>query len=197
MQEYMKYIVVFVISFVIVFAVLYKFSGTKDIANKPVEENTDKQSTSAQENVAETTQTAQDTTSKPDAGVDQVSQPAERGQIGDFPELKIETLREGEGEGAANGDTVTVHYVGTLRDGTKFDSSYDRGTPFSFVLGQGKVIAGWEQGILGMKKNEKRRLEIPSSMGYGEYGAGGVIPPNAGLIFEVELLDIAHPAPAE
>lgn len=104
--------------------------------------------------------------------------------------LKIETLKEGTGEAAKNGDFVSVHYTGTLLNGTKFDSSIDRGEPFSFVLGAGKVIAGWEQGILGMKVGEKRKLTIAPELAYGTAGAGAIIPPNATLIFEVELLEI-------
>ncbi|PIV41843.1 MAG: peptidylprolyl isomerase [Candidatus Nealsonbacteria bacterium CG_4_10_14_0_2_um_filter_40_15] len=104
--------------------------------------------------------------------------------------MKIEILKEGTGEEAKNGDTVSVHYTGTLEDGTKFDSSRDRGTPFSFILGAGRVIKGWDLGVAGMKIGEQRKLTIPSNLGYGTQGAGEVIPPNATLIFEVELLGI-------
>ena len=96
----------------------------------------------------------------------------------------------GTGEAAVAGKEVVVHYSGYLADGTKFDSSHDRGTPFVFVLDQGRVIKGWDEGVAGMQKGGKRTLIIPPDLGYGERGAGGVIPPNATLMFEVELLDI-------
>lgn len=106
-------------------------------------------------------------------------------------ELKIETTQEGTGERVIkSGDTISVHYTGKLTDGTKFDSSVDRGTPFEFQIGQGMVIQGWEQGFLGAKVGEKRTLTIPSEMGYGSRGAGAVIPPNATLIFDVEVISI-------
>lgn len=106
-------------------------------------------------------------------------------------ELEIKTTQEGSGEVIVkDGDTISVHYIGKLTDGTKFDSSVDRGTPFEFTVGDGMVIEGWEKGFLGMKIGEKRTLTIPADMGYGSQGAGGIIPPNATLIFDVELLDI-------
>ena len=94
------------------------------------------------------------------------------------------------GEEAAPGDTVEVHYTGWLKNGTKFDSSKDRGRPFSFALGAGRVIKGWDEGVAGMKVGGKRTLIIPPELGYGALGAGGVIPPNAELKFEVELLNV-------
>lgn len=104
--------------------------------------------------------------------------------------VQVEILKVGTGAVAKNGDTVAVHYVGTLENGVKFDSSVDRGIPFEFNLGVGQVIPGWEIGVEGMKVGEKRKLIIPSELAYGERGAGNVIPPNATLIFEVELLGI-------
>ncbi len=105
-------------------------------------------------------------------------------------DLKITDHEVGNGKEAANGSKVSVHYTGTLTDGSKFDSSLDRGDPFDFVLGKGMVIPGWERGIAGMKVGGKRRLEIPPDLGYGPRGFPPVIPPNATLIFEVELIDV-------
>ena len=104
--------------------------------------------------------------------------------------LKYIDLKEGTGEAPKTGDTVVVHYTGTLENGKKFDSSRDRRQPFSFKLGQGQVIKGWDEGISTMKVGGRRQLIIPPNLGYGARGAGGVIPPNATLIFDVELLDI-------
>lgn len=104
-------------------------------------------------------------------------------------ELQIEDLLVGTGAQAQAGNTVSVHYTGTLLNGTVFDSSYNRGTPFSFTLGQNSVIQGWEQGILGMKVRGKRKLVIPSDLAYGPI-ARGPIPANSTLVFEVELLDV-------
>lgn len=105
-------------------------------------------------------------------------------------DLKIEDEKVGTGDLAVAGKTVTVNYLGTLTDGSKFDSSYDRNQPFTFNLGAGQVIKGWDQGVAGMKVGGKRKLTIPASLGYGAAGAPPVIPGNATLIFEVELLKV-------
>ncbi|MBE0510866.1 MAG: FKBP-type peptidyl-prolyl cis-trans isomerase [Chromatiales bacterium] len=104
--------------------------------------------------------------------------------------LVIDDITLGDGAEATAGQTVSVHYTGWLENGNKFDSSKDRNDPFRFRLGGGQVIRGWDEGVAGMKIGGTRKLTIPASLGYGARGAGGVIPPNATLIFEVELLDI-------
>ncbi|MFN9805204.1 MAG: FKBP-type peptidyl-prolyl cis-trans isomerase [Betaproteobacteria bacterium] len=104
--------------------------------------------------------------------------------------LQYDDLLVGEGAVAQAGQFVSVHYTGWLTNGRKFDSSLDRGDPFSFHLGQGQVIAGWDEGVQGMQIGGKRKLTIPPDLGYGRYGAGGVIPPDATLVFEVELLGV-------
>jgi len=104
--------------------------------------------------------------------------------------LTYEDTTEGTGASPRAGQTAVVHYTGYLTDGTKFDSSVDRGQPFSFRIEQGQVIKGWDEGVATMKVGGKRRLTIPPDLGYGASGAAGVIPPNATLIFDVELLDI-------
>ena len=104
--------------------------------------------------------------------------------------LQIEEIKLGEGDRASSGQFVSVHYTGWLTNGSKFDSSKDRDEPFEFPLGQHAVIAGWDEGVQGMCVGGVRKLTIPPQLGYGARGAGGVIPPNATLVFEVELLDI-------
>ena len=104
--------------------------------------------------------------------------------------LKYVDLKVGEGDEAKAGKVVEVHYTGWLENGTKFDSSHDRGEPLKFKLGVGQVIKGWDEGVAGMRVGGKRKLIIPAALGYGKQGAGGVIPPNANLVFEVELLSL-------
>lgn len=106
--------------------------------------------------------------------------------------LSYTDIVPGTGAAPTSGKNVTVHYTGWLVDGTKFDSSVDSGKPFVFRIGAGEVIPGWDEGVMSMKVGGKRKLIIPSQLGYGAAGAGGVIPPNATLIFEVELLDVAN-----
>ncbi len=113
---------------------------------------------------------------------------------GGVTELKIEDVKEGTGPGAKAGDRISVHYTGSLlANGKKFDSSLDRGQPFDLMLGRGMVIPGWDEGLVGMKKGGKRKLTIPPAKGYGARGAGGVIPPNATLVFDVEMVEIQAP----
>ena len=104
--------------------------------------------------------------------------------------LQMEDLVVGQGAAPVTGQTVVVHYTGWLTDGKKFDSSKDRNDPFKFQLGRGQVIKGWDQGVASMKVGGKRKLTIPPDLGYGARGAGGAIPPNATLVFEVELLEV-------
>lgn len=141
----------------------------------PKSDNEQKQETATQE-----TKTEQESTQSSEV----------KGEMEEVKELKIEDIEKGKGKQASAGAELTVHYVGTLTSGTKFDSSLDRNEPFVFTLGEGKVIKGWEQGLIGMKVGGKRKLTIPSELGYGEQGAPPVIGPNETLIFEVELLGI-------
>lgn len=104
--------------------------------------------------------------------------------------LIVQDVVVGNGKTAANGDTLSAHYLGTLKNGTVFDESYGRGQPIQFVLGSGQLIKGWELGLVGMKEGGKRKLIIPPDLGYGAKGAGGLIPPNATLLFEIELVSV-------
>jgi FKBP-type peptidyl-prolyl cis-trans isomerase len=112
------------------------------------------------------------------------------GKMFDNNGVKVEVLKEGSGEEVRAGTIVLIHYTGWLTNGTKFDSSVDRNMPFETKIGVGHVIKGWDMGVIGMKPGEKRKLTIPSDFAYGPYGAGDIIPPNADLIFEVELIEV-------
>jgi len=109
----------------------------------------------------------------------------------DMNQLHVEDLEIGDGAEAVRGATLSVHYVGTLDNGKKFDSSRDRGTPFSFKLGAGAVIPGWDRGVVGMRVGGKRKLIIPSTLAYGDRGFPGLIPPRATLTFEIELMGVS------
>ena len=124
------------------------------------------------------------------AAVAQAQEKKEEKEIKTKSGLKYVELKEGAGEMPKEGDLVQVHYTGWLTDGKKFDSSVDRKEPFVFPIGKGKVIKGWDEGVMTMKVGGKRKLIIPPELGYGQRGAGDVIPPGATLIFEVELLKI-------
>ncbi len=153
--------------------------------------------------VVEESSTQSDSQSTANTGTNPIQQPSQSqptttpasdapnfAEIKDTGKLQALTLKEGTGAKAVAGDAVAVHYTGWLTNGTKFDSSVDRGQPFTFQLGTGSVIPGWDQGVAGMKIGEKRRLIIPADLGYGAAGAGAAIPPNATLVFDVELLGI-------
>jgi FKBP-type peptidyl-prolyl cis-trans isomerase len=143
-------------------------------------------STSTSSAATTTTPAAQAPAEKPSAAAPAAGEVALPGG------LKYVDLKVGDGEIAEAGLTATVHYTGWLTDGTKFDSSVDRNQPFQFRIGAGNVIRGWDEGVKGMRVGGKRHLTIPPDMGYGDRGAGGVIPPNATLVFDVELLGLGR-----
>ena len=124
----------------------------------------------------------------PESTVEDISKGKEESNM-DFTELEIKTTNEGTGTGAVDGDTLVVNYEGSLKNGKIFDSSFERGVPFQFILGAGQVIQGWDEGLKGMKVGEERVINIPSSMGYGS-NDGALIPANSGLIFRVQLVEI-------
>jgi FKBP-type peptidyl-prolyl cis-trans isomerase len=158
---------------IVLFSALFIFLMDRNSPSNPEEET---------EENSETLDNLLDTENVEDSNTDAL----------DAEEFLVEDLVEGAGDEVKAGDTVKVHYTGTLLDGTKFDSSYERGEPFEFTVGQGQVIKGWDEGLLGMKVGGKRKLTIPSSMGYGEAGSPPTIPANAGLVFEVELVEIVN-----
>ena len=130
-----------------------------------------------------------------EGSTDTTTKPVLQDSCGKAPdELEVTDIVVGEGDVAEVGDTVSMQYVGVLHDdGTEFDASWDRGEPFEFQLGGGMVIAGWDEGIVGMREGGRRQLVIPPDLGYGEQGAGGVIPPGATLVFVVDLVEVAGP----
>ncbi|MCX6789422.1 MAG: FKBP-type peptidyl-prolyl cis-trans isomerase [Candidatus Gribaldobacteria bacterium] len=172
MSQYLLNFIIFFVLLAVVGGVYYWFVVGK---NQP-------QATPAVATTTQGTSTVASTTT--------IGEQSSAGLIDGPSGLKYQILKVGTGQEAKNGNDVLVHYVGTLEDGTKFDSSRDRNKPFDFVLGTGAVIKGWDLGVLGMKVGEIRKLIIPSSIGYGAQGQGP-IPPNATLIFEVELLGVS------
>jgi len=191
----MKNTIIVVIAVVVVGSLIFVARGKK--ASAPVTNET-KQETQAQSTVQEKTvqdsqELSSNTADEPQelSSKDQPTQANQQIQNNTPMGLDIKVTKEGTGDRKTKaGDTISVHYTGKLTDGTKFDSSLDRGAPFEFTIGQGMVIQGWEKGLLDMRVGEKRTLTIPADMGYGSRGAGGVIPPNAALIFDVELMAI-------
>ncbi len=157
---------------IIIFSVLFIFIMDK---TNPTDSNEDGYEEYTQEELEELAESMESTSDS----------------TGDFEEFIVEDIEVGNGIEVKEGDVLKVHYIGTLIDGTQFDSSYDRGEPFEFTIGEGSVIEGWDEGLIGMKVGGKRKLSIPSELGYGEIGSSS-IPPNAGLIFEVELIEIVE-----
>jgi FKBP-type peptidyl-prolyl cis-trans isomerase len=155
-----------------------------DVGSAPADPGTASLSTGASTSAPTGAPTSSSTDAATSTGTASTAAPAPKG------ELVITDVKVGKGPEAVDGKKVTVHYTGTLENGTKFDSSKDRGTPFPFILGSGMVIAGWEKGVLGMKEGGVRKLVIPSHLAYGERSVGGVIPPNSTLVFEIELLKV-------
>lgn len=164
MQKYAPYLIVILVVIAVVGGMAYTNKGNQ--INEP--------SVQGQDNVPSPT----------------ASDKMEDTMVEEPEDLVIEDIEEGTGDEVVEGSTVNVHYTGTLTDGTTFDSSRDRGQTFEFVVGEGQVIEGWDQGLLGMKVGGIRRLTIPPALAYGKNGAGGIIPPNATLVFEIELVSV-------
>ena len=197
MKKELRYLILVVVIVVVAGAVVYfyKFAPEdEEVAVAPTSEDTTTADTNDSDlpvvdgSTAGTDVPGGDLQGNPQAAEPAEQQPPQPLRSFDTEEgVKVEIFQEGEGDEAVAGKTVVVHYAGILTDGTLFDTSLER-DPFAFVLGSGQVIPGWDIGVAGMKIGEIRRLTIPSELGYGARGAGGAIPPNADLIFDVELL---------
>lgn len=170
---------------VVIVAALVVVTAACGDSDEPVGQNESAEETPTAQDPSDESQGSPDmaTSDKPEVAIPEGEPPSE---------LRVDDLEEGDGAEATAGSTVEVHYVGVLfSDGTEFDASYDRGQPFGFTLGAGQVIEGWDEGVEGMKVGGRRRLVIPPELAYGETGAGGVIPPNATLVFVVDLLSVS------
>ncbi|MBK9206066.1 MAG: FKBP-type peptidyl-prolyl cis-trans isomerase [Candidatus Obscuribacter sp.] len=169
---------------------LIAISGTFVSACSSSEDNSGAKAANTAADSAATTSSSVNSQTTNTPGANQMTQPTQTGAVTTPSGLQYEEIVVGNGASPKSGHTVVVHYTGWLTDGTKFDSSVDRGQPFKFQIGQGMVIKGWDEGVMTMKVGGKRKLTIPADLGYGARGAGGVIPPNATLVFEVQLLGL-------
>jgi FKBP-type peptidyl-prolyl cis-trans isomerase len=169
---------------------LIAISGTFVSACSSSEDNSGAKAANTAADSAATTSSSVNSQTTNTPGANQMTQPTQTGAVTTPSGLQYEDMVVGNGASPKSGQTVVVHYTGWLTDGTKFDSSVDRGQPFKFQIGQGMVIKGWDEGVMTMKVGGKRKLTIPAELGYGARGAGGVIPPNATLVFEVQLLGL-------
>ena len=184
----MKILLTILITIIILFLLLFAITEILDVKLKFEKNNLEITQEKQEENKIQENNMKEQSEQKPSSAK---ATEGKQETIQDITELSAQIIKQGaDGRQVKPGDKITVHYTGVLLDGTKFDSSVDRGEPFSLTIGVGQVIQGWDQGIIGMKVGEQRRIFIPSEFAYGEQGAGNIIGPNADLIFDVELISI-------